>query len=688
MTTQRARSRGRPPDKMGLIDLISLVVLNLITATGGIDQPPDQPPPVMPVHAGEDVSLSNFYFERLGEMGLARSIAHLGVQVNISGEVAIFNDVVGHITSTFQTLREKEVYLLSKGKLDLIFQDFEIKMSQTRTKLEFACSVLACKARIETPDLSEHTGGNTPYATRAEMPSDLFRDRKERDAFSSVAAVSAVGLSLYSLYELHKLRNRVLGNEQRTNIIVAKLNETLSQVNRNSHHINAIKNGVTRMLSFSKHLAFLSEANLVSSHLSALLDNLSNHVQNVVDIIVHRRVNPSIFAPEKVAFALGQIRGEAAKYNLELPTTNPSALLNFRLSVLPPVRGEGCADVYIHIPLTSPRKLKLYQIVSLPLISENGESQILDEQETILAVSTDHANSVSMRPDELSKCEKYESLFLCNIHITRSRLTSSCIGSIFAESKEGVSTLCRFKPKTLTGEVFYEVHEKRVLVRSPPAIALSVEVDCSDVPNEKGGHFIVHGERIIHVPTGCVLIGPTSRYIGGSGHIITSTIRTATVELDRIKMSIGQEERLTNVSGMSDVEKWDKWDAKDIAPLNDGLGQMEEEGSGYVIIATVVTVLLLLLISAGVAVALVLRSRGLLRRSGGPPTEAEGAAAAWWRSILRPRREETKTTHDNMRRGGAHRRPGDLSPAAASGDGDELGEASFLHDYTGSEDQE
>ena len=606
--------------------------------------------------AAEDVSALRqlmrvgVYYQRCGVLGLTRSYGHIHVNISLSDDVRTYNEVVQATHTTLRTLRNnRELWETSRGRIDRIFVQFEVSLGNTEAHLRSACLLLSCtlpiiRAKFPRPE-------STAVESGAVMPQgEYFRTERQAGFVSGLTSMAAIGLSLFSQFEVGKIRKHVKGLERRSQLITAAMNETRQVVNENTKHVTLLRTGLNNMAKESKHLAFIAAADLILSHLSVILSNLHWHVDSFLQVLVNREVNPALFGVDMLKLALSSIRSQAERYHLEPATENVAAMVNFRLSYLLSAPREGSADIYIHIPLISKTKLNMFRYLNVPFIGRDGRGIMLDENHDILAVNSIHSMAVTLSSAELQHCDHYEGVYLCPISTTSNKLTSSCLGSLYEASAEGVASLCNFRPTMLSGELMAEIGTGEVLVRAPPSLSLSVELDCSDVPTKEDKHFVVKHERIVSVPKGCSLIGPSSTYQGGPGNLIYQSVRQSSVNLAAIEAGARFEEvkEIRNESEIDTIDKMD-WRPHYLAPLNIPSSDEDDNSLVTAAVASLATFAILALIGTMLILGLYMRRRrrGPLRRLMPPP--AGQRWRAWWRHA-RDREEKAQPDEQQQRR--------------------------------------
>ena len=601
-----AATRGRPPDHASLV---ALLVVSLVGALASENITSPDPVPISGKRS-RDVSLQKVatLFRHLGSLRLTQSYGHICTRVEIKGDIDTYNDVVILAQNTLSSIRRDEaLWSTSRGRIDAIFRSFEVRLSYLEGVLRSACLLLSCKLTILRASFPRPPGSVNAKESAAHMPraSHYFRTKRQ-GAFLAGLSLASVGLSLFSQYELEKLRLHVAHIEHRSEIIASSLNQSISVTNLNTRHIDVLKSEFNKMVDHHKYIAFLASANLIISHLGAILDNLSEHVDNVFKILVHRQVNPIFFGGEVIKEALSDIRSQAGLYNLEPATETVASLLNFHLSFVLSGAGQGAADVFIHVPLVSKTTLSVYMHINVPLITTSGLGLVLDERDDVFATNTIQSQFVTMTSHELSACDRHEAMYLCPIATTRTQVLSSCLGSLFVGSSKGAGAFCNFKAEKITGEIIYEIGTSTILIRAPPSLSLSIKVDCSNVPDAENSHFVVEHERIVKVPRGCIVHGPTSSYQGGPGTLIYNSIRRAEISLADIEENVNSFPSFPRPNDTTSLQ----WSVPEIPPLQASSNRDTADSFTLAFLACVGS---LALISVVLLVLLALWSRRQLR---------------------------------------------------------------------------
>lgn len=612
----------------------------------------NEPPPSLasPIKArnSEDVSalqLSSVFFRRIGTLGLTRSFGHIKIQLNLASEIDTYNRMVRLSHSTLVKIKSnQDLWSTAKGRIDLIFLEFEQRLSNQESILRSACLLLSCGKTIVKAKFPRPENVQTIEPDTAEMPvGQYFRNPRQAPFLSGIASMAALGLSLYGEYEIHKIRRHISGLEHRSELITAEMNNTRNVVNDNSKHLDVLKSEFNKLLNLNKHISFIASSSLIIAHLQAMLENLSQHCENMFHILVDRKVNPVIFGGEQIKEALASISTQAARFGLEPATESVASLVNFKLSYVIASGGEGLVDILIHVPLISKTRLHLYQYLNVPLIDSTGRGVVLDEDHDILAVNGIRTISTTLSSDDLHQCDRHESAWLCPVTTTQSKLPSSCLGSLYDASSEGVAALCNFRTKKISNELMIEIGNRQVLVRAPPTLSLSVQQDCSNAPEEKDRHFIIRHERVLTVPKGCSLIGPSTTYQGGPGTLIYHSIKWASISLEVINkganFEMGTKGEFGNGSYQNELKELE-WNQQFLPPVE--IGPSNAEGDALVTIVITACVLLIGLASCALLLALYLRRRrrGPRRSIMGRKGEIRAPQRRWPTWFSFPRREE------------------------------------------------
>ena len=502
---------------------------------------------------------SNLVFKEIGSMGTRRSHGHITASLNLSAIIAQFNDIVDLVQASEANVQSRtRLWESSTGRIEQLYTMFSESLDRTETRLRFACALVLCSGTIlhaKYPPAKDREKRHT--AQEVVMWSQMFANfttaseaqwhieqqgnfslsirSKRNSVFLGALSLTGVGLGLFNAYEVHQLQDAFKTQKHKLKTIFTELQTDRSLLRTMSGHVEQLKSALIKFNDAVRHSSFVAAATLITTYLGLLTDNLEKWVDSFTDLLINRKLDPLFFNLTTIQNSVVQLRIEAAKWGLTLPTEALSSIINFsvsfRVSTDPEKGGE--TFVLLSYPLIDQSRLRLFRLLPSPFILSSGVAVEIEEDNSLLAIDELESNFIAMTERELALCELVAGTYCCQASVLGKNIRGTCLGALFLQSEEGLQ-LCRFRRVNLTSEVVVQVGADSVVVKAPSHMTVSVDVKC---PNRTTHKIVNSGyERQFKLPVeeNCVLHTPNFSF-RPSGHLATfDTYFTKEIKLGNI----------------------------------------------------------------------------------------------------------------------------------------------------------
>ena len=265
----------------------------------------------------------------------------------------------------------------------------------------------------------------------------------------------------------------------------------------------------------AKHLAHLAEQVGKVYHkdhfqlfVNGLCDNARAlaltvyQVQTAFFDLQEGNVSPLFINAMEIETALESIEEEASQQHMHLAARSVADTL-----LLPAfgIKDEKFLAVVIPIPVIT-ETLHLHRFAGTPLISINNDVKVLVSPQpahSAIAAAGRSSNHILLNDNDLDRCYKIRSTYMCASMPTRFDREESCLGSLFSANSKAIQTMCAFTPHP---EPWHVAHT------STNTYVLSTIVDMAATTTCPSGAShavsVPWGVWQITVPTGCTTQTP------------------------------------------------------------------------------------------------------------------------------------------------------------------------------------
>ena len=501
-------------------------------------------------------------FQHNGKLGTRRTFAHIVSMINFTEIVVHYNDVVDLVIASEVRTRSRPgiwATTIAWSRVGVIYKMLLAKLARTEVKIRFACQLVLCSHPIWTAKSStERPKRGSGHSTLSDSALDAkrwlstlgtmttpsepewhdrignysleMRTTRGSSLFIGALSMTGLGLSIFNSVQIGQIKSALSTTTKNVRTIFSNVKSNSNYIRAIQSHLNQLKSALAKFDTALRHAQFLAASSLATEYLELLISEINEWIDGFCRLLVSKQIDPLFFSLEDLKDSIQQLSAEASKWGLSLPSEAISSVIHFavsfRVSLNPKKGGETL--LLISYPLIDDNKLNLYRLLPSPIVLKSGKTVVLEEEELFLAVDDRHSIFLTLSARELANCNKINDIFCCDSAVLGKNLRSSCLGSLFTSSEEGIA-MCRFRQINATTEIVLQSGPDSVIVKSPhPGLKISVEVDC---PNATRSHHLVMGERKFTLPNlRCVLHSPNYSF-RPSGHLdsfnayVTSRIR-------------------------------------------------------------------------------------------------------------------------------------------------------------------
>lgn len=328
-------------------------------------------------------------------------------------------------------------------------------------------------------------------------------------------------LGLFNKNEINNLAKQMSDLKTTSNVLVQVTNQHEVQLNILQQEVTSLTHLLEDLV---RHSPEVLEASLdfAIMELKVQVDK----VKATFQMLQFHRLSTDLMSGLELREMHNRITIMATENNYRLLPEIPSDYFQLETSYM---RERDNLMVIIHVPcIAKEHALTIYQFVPYPFPLPN---LVEDERNTTIAeiFDPDLKQRVQRKPiqrkrealyiqtetqflaigrkqqykllsdAEFGLCNKKSNFYLCEEHqVVKTKLTDTCIGSLYARSLEGVNNHCQFERKILQESVF-QFSPIEYLIYSPENF--NTEITCRN-----GSHFPlhIHEEHLrVFVPQGC-----------------------------------------------------------------------------------------------------------------------------------------------------------------------------------------
>ena len=424
-------------------------------------------------------------FIRLGKVSLTLEYGHVTARVDINGAVDIYNAHMAQIEKTWKLSLEK----FPNASLTEVNQKFAYLVnviSRAGEGLQQLCDFTSCNRTLLSPNPKRH----------------------KRFIGALLSGIS-VGLSLYTLEEVQRLRASMVTTGE-LKVISSKVIEMAQVVTRNTRSVQKLEKAMQQLIKLDEKMgkrvhfeaAFYRHNSLVHDYAA----ELTRGIDSTTQIILDRKLPPSLFDRDSLSEALQSISNQARKVKMELISVGLNDVFQEEITY---ESKAGSIEIIIHLPLRNIATFSIYFYPSqiLPVRNTSLVASLDEEEDRVLAISDKRTEAVTFSHVDLQACLKRHNTYLCPGHaILHKQASKTCLGAIYTNYPKGISTYCNFKLSAPIDESVLQISE--TVIRLWTSKPITVELTCEN----SSTHLQVCGDKEIILKYGCELITPNTVY--------------------------------------------------------------------------------------------------------------------------------------------------------------------------------
>ena len=433
-----------------------------------------------PLHANDPYRNISFSYEGKYYAGL--QFAHVFETLDINVQVKQFNDMAAGLISSEKRLRKHLAMRLgnltnkdvAENYLNNTMSNLFDKLLDAKDQIDFCCEIAGCS----------HTA------------LDVRTERTKRQ-LEEVIGIASIGLSIYTLEETQHLKSRLTAVEENQQLLAARLNGMRREVNVIAHHVAIVETAFNELKGWLSRVDF--EA--TTTKLEMLIDNAATRItqwlQSVADILVHKRLNPRFFAPETLKPALQQLRASAQHHGFHMSPRYFSDLIREDVSF---IAEKGKVFFALHLPVGRLPAFDLYRYLSLPLLLPNGDLVSLTTNNQLVAFNTQLTERAELTDHQLDQCVHRRGEYFCGSNLVSINMDDSCLGALFLGRVQKLKRRCKVEKLQGQHEFVILTGHGDAMVYSPGSSRAVFYLHC---PKQQPQQTSFPGYVRVHVPDGC-----------------------------------------------------------------------------------------------------------------------------------------------------------------------------------------
>ena len=378
-------------------------------------------------------------------------------------------------------------------------------------------------------------------------PQNIPRNKRFVVTAALVTGVLGTFFGLYNTIKINKIQDD-LKDLQSSQKLLIQMTKTME------HQILSLNAGLSHLEQIFA-LFIKNNPALLYAKFNDLLMSLQDRIhslQDTLQMLQLQKLSTNTLTSTQLFNLYDEVEQVAKVNKLSLLTSKPQDFFQLDTSY---IRVKDEILILLHVPCASPQNLlTIYKYVPFPipvLPKANPNSTEFDTIQAIFDVdyssSMEPIEGVHFEPEadliaigkndrqknrfillssaELQACTKRSTAFICERHqVTRSDLLSSCLGSLFLQSSQGVLENCKIDRVKLREKV-YQLSNTQHIVYSPQPI--NTQIICNN-----GSYYPlkIKNTKFIVIPEGCST--ELANHTISSDHNIRTTSQSIYFEWD------------------------------------------------------------------------------------------------------------------------------------------------------------
>ena len=420
------------------------------------------------------------------------------------------------------------------------FRQFEHQFSQRNNHIA---------RKANSTFMAPKTSTLTKMSLNVPSPSTNNTTRPKRFVVTAALVTGVLGtfFGLYNTIEINKIQSD-LRDLQSSQKLLIELSKTME------HQILSLNQGLSHLEDIFS-LFIKNNPSLLYAKFNDLLQTLQDRIhslQNTLQMLQLQKLSTNTLTSTQLFNLYDEVEQMAKVNKLSLLTTKPQDFFQLDTSY---IRVKDEILILLHIPCANPQNLlTIYKYVPFPIPvipRSNPNTTQFDTIQHIFDADNDNPNhaveGIHFQPEadliaigkndrqknrfillssaELQACTKRSTAFICERHqVTRSDLLSSCLGSLFLQSSQGVLENCKIDRVNLREKV-YQISNTQHIVYSPQP--LTTQIICNN-----GSYYPlkIKNTKFVIIPEGCTT--ELANHTISSDHNIRSEAQSIYFEWD------------------------------------------------------------------------------------------------------------------------------------------------------------
>jgi hypothetical protein len=411
------------------------------------------------------------YFQHIGQVAEHPSYGHVHFKIDT-------NDLVSHLSTV-----DKHVSLLRKHIADIpygrIQQRSETFLSHVQTNLK--------TIRNTVNDFTLLLG-----------PVETVPNRTKR-FIGLMVALGALSMSVFNQAQILHLQSSLSSITDNQEHIVNVLQDHEVAINTLQHDFLKIRDGFLTIINIVEETE--AQQRIHETELSIMMalreiETIVTCLQHGIETLFSHRLPTCFVDTKQMIKTMQTLALKATKIQLEPISMHPAMFLQYETSFL---FIKGVIHIYVHVPLINRlRLLDILRFNSIPVPISASVSFAFAPTDRYLAMGKQGVHT-TISEQELSTCRKYMEYYFCEqSFILTTNITSTCLGSIYAQNFKHLKDIC---PAVFfqTTESIYQIakNEFMFLTTQPQTIKLT----CKDSTR----HLAVQTSQQITMKSACEL---------------------------------------------------------------------------------------------------------------------------------------------------------------------------------------
>ena len=492
------------------------------------------------------------HFEKLGEMAISTTYAHLHGLLNVNLVVEDYNELSleldhAHLELLSRTFKGSSAYF---RVINATFRDYHISLRSVKAAIQFTCMITHCEVSLSESRFSQVPPTNAPSKEERKWKSALhhlsFQGREKRDLLGG----TALGISLFNAYETYQLKREIDEQKQDLKYFKEYIAHDKTQQNETQNQITAIRAQLSLLVNFTASADFRFTTLIVKEYLGFYISSITGFCDGINHMIISKQIVPSFFHPPQVMTALRNIKSKAEPFGLVPVFHNISGIIDNPLSYL---ISEGDITFIIHTYLRHKDLFTAYRFLPIP-ITLPGKAAVVPRVANghdIIATTDTIQEYFTLSEHHLRRCKMHAGLHICPHFLTEKHPEQSCLGSLFLGKSNFILHYCNFSPINPSREEIVQISNRRLHVSIPSGHSVSAYTTCGHFDTKSSVQNILTQNQFVDVSPGCTF--STENFIFRS--------------LDHVYLSEHIIVRqLSNISENINAQIWDTKGVKNVLP--------------------------------------------------------------------------------------------------------------------------